>query len=85
MVKGGGDTGKDVIFANLEEPVPRAIHITDITSRHKAEGPRKTHVEPPVGKCAGSGFSGKWECSDFSAKRDGNRTDKTRNSRGLSS
>lgn len=40
-MKGGGDTCKVRIFANLVTPALRTIHIINIVSRHEAEEPEE--------------------------------------------
>ena len=49
----------------------------------KPKGPRKTHFEPYDGKSFGGGFSGKEGVSDLPIMQDGNKTEKTQDSRSL--
>ena len=49
----------------------------------KPKGPRKTHVDPYEGKSVGGGFSGKEGVSDLPIMQDGNKTEKTQDSRRL--
>ena len=49
----------------------------------KLKIPRKTHVEPYEGKSAGGGLSEKEGVSDLPIMQDGNKTEKTQDSRRL--
>ena len=49
----------------------------------KPKGPRKAHVEPYKRKSVGGGFSGKKGVSDPPIMQDGNKTEKTQDSRRL--
>ena len=49
----------------------------------KPKGPRKAHVEPYEKKGVGGGFRGKEGASDLPIMQDGNKTEKTQDSRRL--
>jgi len=49
----------------------------------KAKGPRKTHVKPYEGKSVGGGFCEKEGASDLPIMKDGNKAEKTQDSRRL--